>query len=262
MKMITRFMEMDADKITRPMIIDFRDENYHRGGSCNSALDILRMILRFGYDRGLCNHNHAASMKGVPILKHHARWTDEEIEAFLKVATPEARAILMMALYTGQRQSDLYRMSWAQYDGTGFRLHQMKTRRVLFIPVHPELKKELEKLWERRKPVNPVPYILTTSTGCPWTRVYMREMVAKTLKKAGITGKSLHGLRKTTAAKLAEIGCPPHLIGSITGHTTLKEIMAYTAEADQVRMAKDAMNKWVENGPVYRDNNSDNVGVL
>ncbi|WP_197423043.1 tyrosine-type recombinase/integrase [Bradyrhizobium valentinum] len=42
---------------------------------------------------------------------------------------------------------------------------------------------------------------------------------------------TLHGVRKHTASWLAEEGATPHQIGSVTGHTSLKEIERYTAKA-------------------------------
>jgi integrase len=60
---------------------------------------------------------------------------------------------------------------------------------------------------------------------------------------------SSHGLRKAAARRLAEAGCTTHEIASITGHRSLKEVSRYTAAVDQIRLAKQAMDK-VETGPV------------
>jgi integrase len=46
---------------------------------------------------------------------------------------------------------------------------------------------------------------------------------------------TLHGVRKHTASQLAEEGATPHQIGSVTGHTSLKEIERYTAKARRNR---------------------------
>ncbi len=247
MEALKEFMDSDANKITRPMIIDFKDRMYGKAGLCRSSLSALNNILSYGYDRGLCNHNHASNMKYLPKTKPMPRWSDEDVDATLKLAKPHVRAIILLALYTGQRRSDLYRMKWEQYDGECIRILQQKTRKLLYIPVHPKLKIELERLKEERKPSGKKhisPYILTNFHGDPWTMLAMTYAVTEAAKKAGVHDRTLHGLRKTTAAKLAEIGCPPHLIAAITGHSTLKEIMNYTAEADQIRMAKEAMERW------------------
>jgi hypothetical protein len=54
---------------------------------------------------------------------------------------------------------------------------------------------------------------------------------------------TLHGVRKNTASQLAEEGATPHQIGSVTGHTTLKEIERYTAKARRKRLATEAIGK-------------------
>jgi len=53
----------------------------------------------------------------------------------------------------------------------------------------------------------------------------------------------LHGVRKHTASQLAEEGATPHQIGSVTGHTSLREIERYTAKARRRRLATEAIGK-------------------
>jgi len=45
----------------------------------------------------------------------------------------------------------------------------------------------------------------------------------------------MHGLRKTAARMLAEVGCPALEIMAVTGHKSLAEIERYTRAADQKR---------------------------
>lgn len=53
--------------------------------------------------------------------------------------------------------------------------------------------------------------------------------------------KSMHGLRKAAARRLAEIGLSNQMIKSVTGHTSDSEVARYTAAADQERMADAAI---------------------
>ena len=41
------------------------------------------------------------------------------------------------------------------------------------------------------------------------------------------------------ARRLAEAGCSPHQIQSITGHKSFAKVTRYTAAADQERMARE-----------------------
>jgi hypothetical protein len=55
-------------------------------------------------------------------------------------------------------------------------------------------------------------------------------------------------LRKAAARRLAEAGCTPHQIMSMTGHRTLKEVSRYTSAANQEQLAKEALANVKRNG--------------
>jgi integrase len=54
----------------------------------------------------------------------------------------------------------------------------------------------------------------------------------------------LHGLRKTAACALIDIGCTPHQVASITGHKSTRMIEEYVRDRDRARLGKAAMTKW------------------
>src|SRR4051812_2606004 len=51
---------------------------------------------------------------------------------------------LLLALWTGQRQGDLLRLCWTNYDGTHIRLRQSKGQKRVTIPVGTPLKLALD----------------------------------------------------------------------------------------------------------------------
>ena len=57
--------------------------------------------------------------------------------------------------------------------------------------------------------------------------------------------RSAHGLRKAACRRLAEAGCSANETMSISGHTTMKEIVRYTVAADQARLARNAFARAV-----------------
>ena len=71
-------------------------------------------------------------------------WSADHIKAFCAVASTELQAALLLALWTGQRQGDLLRLSWANYDGTHLRLRQNKGKKRVTIPVGLPLKAALD----------------------------------------------------------------------------------------------------------------------
>ena len=44
-------------------------------------------------------------------------WQDAGCRRFLSQASPELALAMMLALWTGQRQGDLLRLTWSAYDG-------------------------------------------------------------------------------------------------------------------------------------------------
>ena len=56
-------------------------------------------------------------------------WSAEQIKTLLSVAPDHIALPFMLAPYTGQRQGDLLRLQWRQYDGERIMLRQGKTGR-------------------------------------------------------------------------------------------------------------------------------------
>jgi integrase len=85
---------------------------------------------------------------------------------------------------------------------------------------------------------------LATSEGRPFTAPGFTNWFRDCCNQARLpNGLSAHGLRKAACRRLAEAGCTAHEIMSISGHTSLREVQRYTAAADQVRLARAAMQK-------------------
>ncbi len=83
---------------------------------------------------------------------------------------------------------------------------------------------------------------LATQFGKPFTETgFYNWFKEKTLKAGLPKDRSPHGLRKACCRRLAEAGCSPHEIMSISGHATLKEIERYTRAANRSRLADSAM---------------------
>jgi integrase len=235
------FAGYQLTEITRPMVIAVRDHHYDSRGRCSTMLSCLKAILNHAYDKGWVKENVAADIGDMPKSIPIARWSPEEVQLFLDTAPRFVEAVMMLALYTGQRRSDLVKMDWDHYQDRTLYVKQQKTGKELHIPVHPNLEDYLKYLkrvqWGDRKP------ILTNFYGAPWQPDSMRVAVKNHCKKIGLGEKMLHGVRKTTASILAEIGCTPHQIASITGHS-LKEVARYTLEVEQKHLAEQAMSKW------------------
>jgi integrase len=137
----------------------------------------------------------------------------EHIQSFMNVASVEMQRALILALHTGQRQGDLLRLSWGNYDGSSISLRQGKTGRRVDLPCTRALRRMLDDM-NRDAAV-----ILTTKTGQPWKARYFKTQWEAASKAAGISELHFHDLRGTAIAMLAEAGCTTAQIASITGHS-------------------------------------------
>jgi len=236
--LLLTFSTMPVVRIDRPMVIDFRDQHYATPGKCKQALSTLSNILGFAFDKGWVTINVAKGITDLPPSIPHKRWSLAEVDRFLASASMHLITAVMLALYTGQRRSDLVKIRWADYDGRTIYVKQKKTGKELWIPVHPRLKMHLDAL-ERRGEM-----IALTSTGERWQADYLRAAVLAHCRRIGLLERTIHGLRKTTASVLAEMGCTVLQIMAITGHSSVKEVMRYTEEVEQKRLADEAIRKW------------------
>ena len=130
------------------------------------------------------------------------------------VASPQMRLAFMLALWTGQRQGDILRLTWAAYDGTHIRLTQQKTGRRVIVLVGAPLKALLDATLRRS------PQIVTNDDGHPFTSSGFRASFRTAQMRAGITGLTSHDIRGSTVTRLAEIGCTELEIASVTGHSS------------------------------------------
>lgn len=143
-------------------------------------------------------------------------WTEEDEAAFLANAPEHLHLALLLALWTGQRQGDLLRLTWTAYDGETIRFSQRETGVRMLIPVGQPLKVALDA---RRDNAKNAVTILTTANGRSWTADGFRTSWAKGCAKAGIVDLTFHDLRGTAVTRLAVAGCTVAEIATITGHS-------------------------------------------
>jgi integrase len=208
---------------TRGIFMDWRDELALKSQrQADYAWTVLGLVLSWAKGRGKITVNPCE--RGGRVY-HGTRvdmvWTIEDETAFLQSALAHLHLPLLLALWTGQRQGDLLRLTWSAYDGSVIRLKQSKSigkkRRVVRveIPVGVPLKAALDAAAKAKKS----PIIVLNSDGRPWTADGFRSSFNKARDKAGITGLTFNDLRGTAVTRLALAGCTEAQIVSITGHS-------------------------------------------
>lgn len=180
----------------------------------------LARILSFAKDRGLIANNPCEGGGRLYVAERTEKvWTEDDVARVLSLAPPSMTLALLLALWTGQRQGDLLRLSWSSYDGSHIRLQQAKTKRRVVIPVGEPLKLALN-IAERMGPL-----VLTNSANRPWTSDGFRSSWRKLVINSGVEGLTFHDLRGSAVVRLALADAPVPQIATFTGHS-LKDVEA------------------------------------
>ncbi|MGU3496379.1 tyrosine-type recombinase/integrase [Xanthobacteraceae bacterium A53D] len=177
---------------------------------------VLARICSVALDRGRIDSNPCE--RGGRIYKADRSdrvWSDEDEANFLQHAPPHLHLAILLAIWTGQRQGDLLKLAWSNYDGQFLRLRQSKTGVRVKIPVGEKLKAALEAEKARKRGA----LILLTMEGQPWSEGGFRASWRKACAKAGVAGVTFHDLRGTAVTRLAIAGSTVPEIASFTGHS-------------------------------------------
>ena len=233
-----------AVKHMEPQIVRFIMRQYEISSptTANRMLSILSILMDYAIELDWRDNNPTHGVKRLKVKTNGLHsWSDNEIEQYLAhwQTGSKQRLALTLLLYTGQRKSDVVRMGPNDLAGAFIQVTQQKTGAKLYIPIHPALKQELDACNRNESET-----FLATVTGKPFSVNGFYNNFSGWCHQAGLPKRcSPHGLRKAAARLLAEAGCTPHQIASVTGHKTLSEVERYTRAVEQKRLAQEAMTK-------------------
>jgi integrase len=221
-----------------------RDDMSEFPEAANGMIKAVRQLYRFAINYDHHDGNPAEKveyLRGNPEGFH--TWTLAEVakyEATHPVGTM-ARLALGLALYTGQRRSDLVNFGPNHVQDGWLVFRQYKGRKTK--PVHLEIPiiQELQRLIDVTPSAGTT--FISTAFDKPFTSNGFGNRFRKWCDEAGLFHCSVHGLRKAAASRLAELGCTEQEIMAITGHRTSKEVVRYTRAASQKLRAKSALSR-------------------
>lgn len=241
------FAGCPIDMVSTKAMKVLRDRKVKVPNAANSRIKFFRGVFAWALEAEIdgVTFNPARDVKylRVSAVGHHP-WSIEEIEQYERrheVGT-KARLALALLLYTGQRRSDVVTLGRQHMKDGWLRLTQFKNRNRnpvhLEIPVIPELEKIIKV-----SPVGDLTFLVSEHRR-PFSPAGFGNWFRERCNEAGLPHCSAHGLRKASAARLAEIGCTDREIMSITGHTTVKEIDRYTKGVRQRRLAENVLRRF------------------
>jgi integrase/recombinase XerD len=214
------------------------DEKSKTPSAAHARLKALHALFRWAIKADLATTDPS---KGVEPMAYHSDghhcWSREEIAVFEDRHPIGSKARLAMALmlYTACRREDVVRLGPQHIRERRLRYRQAKNEHRdpvdIDIPVHQDLTRIIDQTPKQHLT------FLVTEYGKPFSVAGFGGKFRDWCDQAGLKNCSAHGLRKATAAHLAEGGATPHQIMAVTGHKTLKEVERYTRAAQRTGMA-------------------------
>jgi len=203
-----------------------------RKSTINRYLAVTKSMFYFAAENGLHSDKNPVKSKGMMFSeKDNFRQrilSETEEEKLLNAAPNFLKSILVCALNTGMRRSEILNLKWSQVDleareirldGEGTKSGKGRT-----IDINSLLFAELGGL---RQAGWPGPYVFQDSKG----RVLfgrLRKAFRTACQAAGVAGLRLHDCRHSFASKLIRLGVDVIRVRDILGHSDLRMTERYT----------------------------------
>ena len=191
--------------------VDYRAAHPHLSvATCNRRVACLRRIGRLAHRRW----RWLARPPDIELHPEHNErqryLTLEEVDRLLAACDHlPTRDAVAIAVYTGMRQGNIFRLRPEDvYEGC-FLLRRTKNGRARLVPIVPQLAEAVGRL--------PLPCIART----------MYTHYKRACTRAGIEGLTFHDLRHTTASLLINRGYSLKLVGEVLGNRSLQAANRY-----------------------------------
>ena len=193
--------------------------------SVNRELACLKHMYTKAIEWGYVN---ASPAKGVRFFKEppgRLRYLQPEaVEALLRACAKHLRPIVVTALNTGMRKSEILNLKWSELDLNNRKITVINTKNneTRVIPINQTLYDALSHL--SRKPETE--YVFSNDKGRPFGT--NRKSFLSAIKKAGISDFRFHDLRHTFGSHMVMQGVDLRTVQQVMGHKDIKMTMRYS----------------------------------
>lgn len=215
-------------------------------GGIEAAKKLRKELIRFfafAVKIGMRPDNPAAITQEIRVAaaersKGYHTWTEDEIERYRArwaIGTRE-RLALEMLLWAGQRRSDTRLFGRRNIKDGRIYVTAAKTGKDGSIPVAPQLLRAIVAM-----PPNGTMFYLVTHKGLPFTAAGFGNWFKDACVAAGLPHCTAHGLRKAMMRRMADLNLANQTMKSISFHSGDEEVALYTRDANQKRLADEAI---------------------
>ncbi len=224
--------EFKQRRLATPVKVQGKNPDLEKKGrprspaTVNRELSILSKIFSLAFEAELVDENPCRRVKKLRMnnLCGHCLTTDEEETLFKGLADFEwVGQIVLFALHTGMRRSEIFNLQWFDVDMVRETAHvrQSKNGKARAVPMNETVKGMLQRLPKTSEYVFPSP-----KTG---GRVMdVGRQFERAVKETGLISFRFHDLRHTAATRMADAGVDPFTLAYIFGWSDIRMAMRYT----------------------------------
>lgn len=192
----------------------------------NRYISLVKRMMNVAIEEGYLEDNPVKIKKFSEEDREKTRVISEEEEAaILKNSYPQLRSFLIIALNTGMRAGEIYRLFWKQIDlpDRMITVEKTKSGRVRQIPINEGLFQELVRMRNRNAQGEYLFY--NPRTGRPITS--MKKAFAGALERSGLSGIRIHDYRHSAASRWIRSGVDVQTVKELLGHADITTTMRY-----------------------------------
>lgn len=232
-----------------------------KNATINREVEVLRKMFSIAVNNGWANENPCLARKVPPLREDNIkeRYLTLSEEARLLTACvgeyEHMRAIIICALHTGMRKSEILHLRWDCVDLNKrcITLLETKNGKKRKVPISMTLLGELEQLKKNRTS----DYVFgNPDTGKPYAD--LKRPFPKLCYIAEIEDFTFHKLRHTATTRMFALGMDAVTIMDIVGHADLKTTMRYAHPITERKLqAVDALDNYSKLAAAMQDNKTE-----
>ena len=219
-------------EVSPQSIEDYKAKRLNDGmakSTVNRELALLKHIYTKAIEWGKITENPVKKVKLFKEDNQRVRYLEKgEITMLLNTCKGYLQPIVITALYTGMRLSELLNLIWDDIDFNRgiITVKITKNNEKRYLPMNTELRNVLEYL---KKNCNlDSPYVFCNNKGDRFAKFTISHRFNKVIKELGIKNFRFHDLRHTFASHLIMSGADIVTIQRLLGHKTLAMTLRYS----------------------------------
>jgi len=255
-------------EITYKTLEDFRDERKktptqhgteRSGRTVNIEMSVLRRMFRKGVKWGMVEKNPFENADDLFFKENNHReraLTEDEVKHLIDACPKYLKPIVITAIYTGLRKSDIFNLKWRDIDLKKglIRLDEAKTGKTRNIVLNSDMITLLQNLPEKCQ------YVFPNKHGKPFKDI--KRSFETALKEAKVEQSDdrrykivFHTLRHTCISLLTERGADTTAVKNYVAHASEEMTKQYThLSKEYARRTAEILNGLCGVIPVYGNN--------